>query len=168
MTPHADLLVTFALIFAALAGFAGVVAAAGRFRAPQEAPAYRARFIVGVSVLGLLAALVPLVFDAGGLPPDAVNRLAASFLASGGIAAAFWDWQRPRPPGTRRGANSQPIIVIERSIAVALVAALFAVGAGFLPTYAAAVYLAALFYCTILCAFYFFMLVLGVDVGGRS
>ena len=170
MTQHADLLATLAQIFIAFAGFTGVVVVLGRFRPPSQTSAYRARLILAVSLLALLASLVPLVFDAGGLPADAINRLAASFLASGGIAVGLWDWQRPRPRSTTGRLNTRLIMAIRCSIATALVAALFAVGAGFFPTFAPAIFIAALFFCAVLSAFYFFTLIVAVavDVGERG
>jgi hypothetical protein len=167
MTQHTDLLLTLAHVFIAFAGFAGVVAALGRFRAAPDATAYHAHVVVAAALLALSACVLPLVLDAARLPTQAVTRLSASFLASGAIAIGAWAWQRLRVLQTTGLRSTQAVTAIGYAFIAGLVIALFTVGAGFLAALAPAIYLIALLACLVLCAFHFFTLVLAIELGGR-
>jgi hypothetical protein len=168
MMQHTDLLLTLAQLFVALAGFAGILAALGRFRLAPEPAAFRAHVVIAVALLALLASLLPLVLDAARLPNQAMMRLSASFLGSGAIAICAWAWQRLRPPRSAGPRDARIAATAAYAIIAALVIALFAVGAGFVADLAPAIYLSALFFCIALCAFHFFALVLAIELGGNS
>jgi hypothetical protein len=168
MTQHSDLLLTLAQIFIAFAGFAGVVAAFSHFRLAPEATAYRVRLMVAVALLMLLGSLLPLVFEATGMSAEGVTRLSASFLASGGIAIGLWAWQRLRPLYRAGLLNTQLITTVWYATTAMLVLGLFGVGAGFSQALAPAMYLGALFFGIVLCSYYFFMLMLAIELGKRD
>ena len=69
MVDQADLLQTIAEISIAFAGFAGVVAAFGKFRLAPEAALFRIRLMVVVALLagatGLIETLTPAIYVTG-------------------------------------------------------------------------------------------------------
>ena len=168
MTEHADLLQTIAQIAIAFAGFAGVVAAFSTFRLAPEATAYRVRLMVAVALLTLLASLLPFIPVAFGISEDAALRISAFFFGLGTIAVAVWAWGGLRPLYQAGLLNTQVITTVWYTIGAVLIIGLMTVAAGGIATLGPAIYLGGLFFGIILCCFYFFMLMLAIELGKPS
>jgi hypothetical protein len=125
MTEHADLLRTIAQISIAFAGFAGVIAAFGRFHLAPEVTVFRVRMMVGVALVTLLYSLAPFPPMALGLSESYNWRISAALLGTGLVAFYARTWTRLKPLFRAGLLDTQKHAIVVYSIGAMQIVALF-------------------------------------------
>lgn len=164
MTDHATLLVAIAQIAIAFAGFSGVIAAFSKFRLHQDVTVFRVRLMVGAGLSALLYSLLPFLPAAFGAGEALSWRISSGVMALGGFIFPFLALKPARRLYKAGLIRTQPFSIFTNIGSTILTLSLTAVAAGFLSKYAAAIYLTALFFTLILCAFYFLMQMFAIEL----
>jgi hypothetical protein len=165
---HVSILLTYAQVSIAFAGFAGVIGAFSRFRVDQRVVAFRVRGMVSIGLTALIVSLAPTAPGLFNLEEALCWRIAA-----GGFAVLatllFVVLLRQVLPLFRAGLlRTQAINVVWYSLAAIMIAMMAGIAAGRFAGAAPGLYFLALFFMLILCVYNFLMMILAVQLDNRA
>lgn len=153
-----------AQIAVAFAGFAGVIGAFNRFTTDPRAVAFRVRAMVILSLHALLMSLAPFALAAFGLVPEAAWRIACAYAALQATLLTVVLVRQGLPIFREKLLHTGAINFLWNAIGAVVICLLFAAAATALPpSLADEIYVAAIVYVVLLCAFNFLMLILSID-----
>lgn len=164
MAEHADLLRTIAQISIAFAGFAGVIAAFGRFHIAPEVTVFRVRMMVGIALVTLLYSLLPFLPTAFGLSESYSWRISAALFGIGLVAMYARTWTRLKPLFRAGLLDTQKHAIVVYLIGATLIVALLASATARVAPYAPALYVTGLFFGLAMSSYYFIMLMIAVEL----
>lgn len=164
MADSAGLLLAMAQIAIAFAGFSGVIAAFSKFKLHHDVTVFRVRLMVVAGLSALVFSLFPFLPPAFGASEALSWRIASGVMALAGFIFPFFALAPARRLYKAGLIHTQPFSVFTNVGSTIFTLSLTAVAAGFIPQYAEAIYLSAIFFTLILCAFYFLMQMFAIEL----
>lgn len=165
---HISLLLTYAQLSIAFAGFAGVIGAFSRFTVASTVVAFRVRGMVVLALITLSYSLAPFAPAGFGVPTDIVWRMSCGFAFTVGAVAIPVFALKVLPLFRQRLLHTQWVNYAWYAIGVAALAANAAAVTGLIPGAAAGVHFLTLMYLTVVCAYNFVMLIMSVRFDDAS
>lgn len=154
-------LAVYAQLGVGFAGFAGVIGAFSEFRMHAEATAFRVRAMVTLALMEVIFSLLPGLVAGFGATDLESWRLCGGLLALA-TTAALVAMARRASVLYRAGRLMRIAAYVLCSVAVLVLIPVYAMVFGLADRYAAACYLALLFFGIVVCAYHFMMLMAAV------
>lgn len=152
-----------AQIAVAFAGFAGVIGAFSRFTTNARVVAFRVRTMVALSLHALMIALVPFALAAVGMSSEWVWRASCGYAAIQATVVQCVLIAQGVPLFRERLLKTGYINLVWNVAGALVVVLLYFIAFGALSAAAAAkIYVAAIVYVVLVCAYSFLMLILSV------